>query len=157
MPSLKKYFKVSKPIRGAEDDCEETISAPRHQEPSVPSESEKDASRWPPQFEPDPFDNENAMHSSVHTESGTSPAGTESLTKMKNEVIAIWIHSKQEEKIWTTGQPGEGVVIRQAKGRYICCPTELQYDESNFCQMVAQLNVCVCPGRMPLSGKVLTS
>ncbi|KAF2475545.1 uncharacterized protein BDR25DRAFT_279672 [Lindgomyces ingoldianus] len=54
-----------------------------------------------------------------------------------------WLHSKQEERIWTTGDPGEGVVLKKSKGRYVCCPSELQYDDTQFYQKVAELNVRV--------------
>jgi len=67
-----------------------------------------------------------------------------SIKDIKCEVMVNWLHSKQEEKIWTTGEPGEGVVLRKSKGAYVCCPLELQHDESRFYQAVARLNVRVC-------------
>ncbi|KAF2020282.1 hypothetical protein BU24DRAFT_366132 [Aaosphaeria arxii CBS 175.79] len=57
-----------------------------------------------------------------------------------------WLHSKQEERIWTTGHPGEGVVLKQTKGRYVCCPSELQDDDSQFYQSVSSLNVRITSG-----------
>jgi hypothetical protein len=68
----------------------------------------------------------------------------DAMKDIKCEVMVNWLHSKQEEKIWTTGEPGEGVVLKKAKGRYVCCPSELQNDSSSVYQMVAQLNVRVC-------------
>ncbi|KAF2727611.1 hypothetical protein EJ04DRAFT_478782 [Polyplosphaeria fusca] len=52
-----------------------------------------------------------------------------------------WLHSKQEERLWTTGEPGEGVVLKKSKGRYVCCPGELQYDGSALYRSIAALNV----------------
>jgi hypothetical protein len=63
--------------------------------------------------------------------------------EMRCEVTANWLRLRQEEKIWTTGLPGEGVVLKQAKGHYICCPRDLQHDKSKFYEMAAKLNVRV--------------
>jgi hypothetical protein len=81
---------------------------------------------------------------SLHPEGDFRNGSQEAIRDIKSEVTVNWLHSKQEERIWTTGEPGEGVVLKKAKGRYVCCPSELQYDGSHFYQMIAQLNVRVC-------------
>ncbi|KAF2186273.1 hypothetical protein K469DRAFT_573231 [Zopfia rhizophila CBS 207.26] len=63
------------------------------------------------------------------------------MTDIKCELMVNFLHSKQEERIWTLGEPGEGVMLKKSKGRYACCPVELQSDNSNFYDMVAQMNV----------------
>jgi hypothetical protein len=62
---------------------------------------------------------------------------------IKCEVMVNWLHSKQEEKLWTVGEPGEGVVLKKSKGTYVCCPVDLQHEGSQFYEMVAALNVRV--------------
>ncbi|KAF2790841.1 hypothetical protein K505DRAFT_409586 [Melanomma pulvis-pyrius CBS 109.77] len=70
-------------------------------------------------------------------------ASPSTIKDIKCEVMVNWLHSKQEERIWTTGEPGEGVVLKKSKGTYVYCPLELQHDNSQFYQMVAALNVRV--------------
>ncbi|KAF2005987.1 hypothetical protein P154DRAFT_606305 [Amniculicola lignicola CBS 123094] len=67
----------------------------------------------------------------------------DAINDIKCEVMVNWLHSKQEERIWTTGEPGEGVVLKRSKGRYVCCPYDLQYDCSNFFKMITKLNIRV--------------
>ncbi|KAF2683165.1 hypothetical protein K458DRAFT_341123 [Lentithecium fluviatile CBS 122367] len=62
---------------------------------------------------------------------------------MRADVMVNWLHSKQEERIWTTGAPGEGVILKVTKGQYVCCPTELRNDSSSLFDMVSLLNVRV--------------
>ncbi|KAF2871486.1 glycosyl transferase family group 2-domain-containing protein [Massariosphaeria phaeospora] len=59
------------------------------------------------------------------------------------EVVVNWLHSKQEERIWTAGGKGEGVMLKKSKGQYVCCPSELEHDGSLLFEMAAQLNVRV--------------
>jgi hypothetical protein len=54
-----------------------------------------------------------------------------------------WLHSKREEKLWTVGEPGEGVALEKSKSTYVCCPIDLQNEGSLFYDMVAALNVRV--------------
>jgi hypothetical protein len=126
MPSIKNYFKVknTKAVPGREPDQTSTLL----DSPLRPTDVEKEVytadcdTLYPESDIPDPSDG---------------------LSNLKSDVIVNWIHSKQEEKIWTTGQPGEGVVLKKAKGHYVCCPSSLRDDGSQFAQMVAHLNVCV--------------
>lgn len=63
---------------------------------------------------------------------------------VKCEVMAQWLHSKQEENIWTSGEPGEGVLVKKTKGNYAFSPPELFEDGSGLYQAVLALNVRVC-------------
>ncbi|KAF2634139.1 hypothetical protein P280DRAFT_494481 [Massarina eburnea CBS 473.64] len=54
-----------------------------------------------------------------------------------------WLHTKQEERIWTNGGDGEGVFLKKCKGSFVCCPTELQTDPSGVYQAVSLLNARV--------------
>jgi hypothetical protein len=84
---------------------------------------------------------------SISTES-TSEGGLKTLQPsvlrdMRADVMVNWLHSKQEERIWTTGAPGEGVILKVTKGQYVCCPSELRNDSSSLFDMVSMLNVRV--------------
>jgi len=63
------------------------------------------------------------------------------LQDAKCDVMAQWLQSKQEEKIWTRGEPGEGVLVKKSKGEYAFSPPELLYDGSGLYQAIAALNV----------------
>jgi hypothetical protein len=65
------------------------------------------------------------------------------LRDMRADVMVNWLHGGQEERIWTTGAPGEGVILKVAKGQYVCCPSDLQNDSSSLFDMISQLNVRV--------------
>lgn len=67
----------------------------------------------------------------------------ERLRAMRADVMVNWLHSKQEERIWTTGTPGEGIVLKVTKGQYVCCPSELRFDSSSLYDVIAMLNVRV--------------
>ena len=67
----------------------------------------------------------------------------DSQREIKCEVMVNWLHTKQEERLWTSGEPGEGVVLKRGKGQYVCCPGDLMEDNSLFFEMVAELNVRV--------------
>ncbi|KAH7115918.1 glycosyl transferase family group 2-domain-containing protein [Dendryphion nanum] len=61
---------------------------------------------------------------------------------MKCEVMVNWLRSKQEERMWTDDDnSGQGVVIKQAKGVYVCCPNSLRYDNTRFYETITRLNV----------------
>lgn len=62
---------------------------------------------------------------------------------VKCEVMAQWLQSKQEEKIWTSGAPGEGVLVKKTKGAYAFSPPELIEDGSGLYEAVCSLNVRV--------------
>jgi hypothetical protein len=74
----------------------------------------------------------------------TSEFSTSNYQDVKCDVMAQWLHSKQEEKIWTTGDAGEGVLVKKSKGNYAFSPAELLDDGTGLYQAVAAMNVRVC-------------
>jgi hypothetical protein len=62
---------------------------------------------------------------------------------VKCDVMAQWLHSKQEEKIWTSGEAGEGVLVKKSKGTYAYSPAELLNDGTGLYDAVSKLNVRV--------------
>lgn len=151
MPFLKNYFVPKKSAaQGITDPSNASGSAPTGMQPSRLAGSHSDPDRemqW--------TSHEGGSSSgdalsrrlrpgSLYPEGDFRNAGPDAVKDIKCEVMVNWLHSKQEERIWTTGEPGEGVVLKKAKGRYVCCPSELLYDSSQFYQMIARLNVRVC-------------
>ncbi|KAF1962441.1 hypothetical protein CC80DRAFT_487902 [Byssothecium circinans] len=62
---------------------------------------------------------------------------------IKSEVMVNWLHSKQEERIWTSGQEGEGVFLKKSKGNFVCCPADLESDPSGVYRAISLLNARV--------------
>jgi hypothetical protein len=71
-------------------------------------------------------------------------AAMEEINEIKCDVMVNWLHSQQEEKLWTTGEPEEGVVLKMSRGKYTCSPPDLAYEPVGFFKAVETLNVRVC-------------
>ena len=67
----------------------------------------------------------------------------EEINDIKCEVMVNWLHSQQEEKLWTAGEEEEGVVLKKSRGMYTCSPADLADDQAGFFQAVQTLNVRV--------------
>jgi hypothetical protein len=70
-------------------------------------------------------------------------SGTDAVRDVKAEILSNWLHTKQEERVWTFGGPGEGVFMKRAKGSYACAPQGVQNDGTGLYQAVTELNVRV--------------
>ncbi|KAH6870447.1 glycosyl transferase family group 2-domain-containing protein, partial [Alternaria rosae] len=60
---------------------------------------------------------------------------------VKAEILANWLHTKQEERVWTFGAAGEGCFMKKSKGSYSCIPNALQTDGTGLYEAVTELNV----------------
>lgn len=131
------FFKLGKK-KGADVELKEKkdeVAQPV--EPFMPA-----APRWPGSL---------ASHPGSSTDLPGSVNGPgASFLDVKCEVMAQWLHSKQEEKIWTSGEPGEGVLVKKSKGNYAFSPPELFEDGSGLYQAVLALNVRVCHSNQSL-------
>lgn len=67
----------------------------------------------------------------------------EEINEIKCDVMVNWLHSQQEEKLWTTGEPEEGVVLKMSRGKYTCSPPDLADEPVGFFKAVETLNVRV--------------
>lgn len=124
------FFKLGKK-KGGDVEMTEKKEAAQPVEPFMPA-----APRWPGSLASHPG-------STTDLNSQLSGAPGASFLDVKCEVMAQWLHSKQEEKIWTSGEPGEGVLVKKAKGSYAYSPPELLEDGSGLYQAVTALNVRV--------------
>lgn len=70
-------------------------------------------------------------------------SGQDIIRDLKAEILANWLHTKQEERVWTFGASGEGVFMKRAKGSYACAPQGVQNDGTGLYQAVVELNVRV--------------
>ena len=68
----------------------------------------------------------------------------EEINDIKCEVMVNWLHSQQEERLWTSGEEEEGVVLKKSRGMYTCSPADLAEEQAGYFQAVQTLNVKVC-------------
>jgi hypothetical protein len=63
---------------------------------------------------------------------------------LKADVMANWLHHRQQERMWTYGSWDEGVILKKARDDYVCCPSNLLRNRNGFYDCVKKLNVKVC-------------
>ncbi|KAF1837671.1 hypothetical protein BDW02DRAFT_107269 [Decorospora gaudefroyi] len=81
----------------------------------------------------------NSSHTGEPNRSSTT--GSDAIRDIKAEILANWLHTKQEERVWTFGAPGEGVFMKKSKGSYACAPYEVLNDGTSLYRSVTELNV----------------
>jgi hypothetical protein len=65
------------------------------------------------------------------------------LVTLKADMMCSWLHHQQIEKGWSRASPGEGVMLKKARGDYMCCPKQLQTEENGLLVTASKLNVRV--------------
>lgn len=88
-----------------------------------------------------PSQDSSVIFSSLDT--GSRSDNSDVSRDIKCELLASYIHAKQEERIWITGEPGEGVLVKKRKGEYAVCPASLISDGTSLYQSISALNVRV--------------
>ena len=102
----------------------------------------------PPEI-PRPNENVKPMALTSHTlfsqESLNSQAiAMHRLNDVKPEVMVNHIYYQQAQLLWYTGEKDEGVVLKQSRGQYVCCPPELRANRPDgFFDAIQALNVKV--------------
>lgn len=66
------------------------------------------------------------------------------LSDIKADVMASWLHHRQQERAWTSGGGDEGVILKKARDNYVSCPSNLLEHRDGFYDSVKKLNVKVC-------------
>ena len=82
--------------------------------------------------------------SSVDTAGDGSDSGETEIRTIKAQLMAHWLQTKQEERVWTTKGAGEGAFMKLSKGKYACAPDHVENDGSGLYQAITKLNVRVC-------------
>jgi hypothetical protein len=68
---------------------------------------------------------------------------------IKSDVMVNYLHQQQLEKLWTIGNPTEGVVLKKSRANYTCSPEILHKEVGGFFDMVAAMNVRVSSFPIP--------
>lgn len=144
MAGLKSYFSPSK------------ASKRRSQQPSFEMSPSTSTTSTTPRSSPLPPSYDVLSNfSSVYNSGRNSPHpagdfrnGTmKEITDIKCEMMAQWLHARQEENLWMTGDRDEGVVLKKMQGEYTCAPGELRDgaggEGMGFFEAVGSLNVRV--------------
>ena len=76
-------------------------------------------------------------------------SSSEELAIIKADVVANWLHAKQIQNMWTTGAPGQGVILKQSRDTFVSCPAELSTVRGHLFDAVRKLNVRVSRAKIP--------
>ncbi|KAF5877030.1 putative glycosyltransferase family 2 protein [Botrytis fragariae] len=79
--------------------------------------------------------------SSLYPEGDFRNGPRESVLTVRSDVVVSWLHQQQMEKLWAVGAPGEGVILKKAKGDFTCCPPSLRTEPSGIFDYIVAMNV----------------
>lgn len=142
----------------AEDDEEPPPLNPLAPKPRAsPSNASAGSRSRPASFTPLQLGGINSPSSSSIADSdpsrdGSTSSGIDPVQEVRAEMLANWLHTEQEKRVWTFGEAGEGVFTKRAKGSYACAPHGVQNDGTGLYQAVTELNVRVSNHVPPLAG-----
>ncbi|RMZ67590.1 glycosyl transferase family 2 [Pyrenophora seminiperda CCB06] len=71
----------------------------------------------------------------------SNDAGENVARTIKAQLLAHYLQTEQEKRVWTTREAGEGAFMKHSKGKYACAPDHVQHDGSGLYQAITQLNV----------------
>ncbi|KAH7383929.1 glycosyl transferase family group 2-domain-containing protein [Pyrenochaeta sp. MPI-SDFR-AT-0127] len=83
------------------------------------------------------------LHSIGYSQSDVASRSNASdvIQDIKCDVMAHWLRTRQEERMWVDDKPGEGVFVKRSKGNYSCAPLGLVSDQTGLYEAVTELNV----------------
>lgn len=76
----------------------------------------------------------------------------EEIIDIKCDVMVNWLHQQQLESMWSSGGPGEGVVLKKTRDNFTCCPSELAECRGDFFDAIRALNVRVSGRKILVPG-----
>ncbi|EKG20239.1 Glycosyl transferase family 2 [Macrophomina phaseolina MS6] len=62
---------------------------------------------------------------------------------IRHEMMVEYLRGQQERMMWSLDEPDEGVVLRRARGEYVCCPPDLAKEPFGLYKAIQQMNVRV--------------
>jgi len=80
--------------------------------------------------------------SSGTTEDLSQAAGE--LLTLKVDMMCDYLRQQQLQRRWASDAEDQGVVIKKARGEFVCSPGELIHDPQSFVHEMRSLNVKVC-------------
>ncbi|KAI4212163.1 MAG: hypothetical protein LQ351_005032 [Letrouitia transgressa] len=89
---------------------------------------------------------------SLHPSGDFRNSGMEEINEIKCVVALNWVYQLQNEYMWNSGTPSEGVVMRKTPRQFLSCPPDLSAVRGGFFDAICELNVKVA---MTVSTKVI--
>lgn len=62
---------------------------------------------------------------------------------IKCDMMVNNLYQQQMELLWTAGGHDEGILLKKSRGKYACCPSDLETEPIGFFKAVETLNVRV--------------
>jgi len=84
-----------------------------------------------------------SVHGSLYGGGDFRNGSLEDLLDIKCDIMVNWLHSRQEEHLWTGGEPEEGVCLKKSRGQFACAPQDLSLEQDGFYAAIKTLNVKV--------------
>lgn len=67
----------------------------------------------------------------------------EEILDIKCDMMVNNLYQQQMELLWTAGGHDEGILLKKSRGKYACCPSDLESEPVGFFKAVETLNVRV--------------
>ncbi|KAG9677624.1 hypothetical protein KCU95_g15013, partial [Aureobasidium melanogenum] len=65
----------------------------------------------------------------------------EEILDIKCDMMVNSLYQKQMELLWTAGAHDEGILLKKSRGKYACCPSDLESEPFGFFKAIETLNV----------------
>ncbi|KAH0288146.1 hypothetical protein KCU71_g15735, partial [Aureobasidium melanogenum] len=65
----------------------------------------------------------------------------EEILDIKCDMMVNNLYQKQMELLWTAGAHDEGILLKKSRGKYACCPSDLESEPFGFFKAIETLNV----------------
>lgn len=78
------------------------------------------------------------------------PGAKVELSDLRVDVICNWLHQKQMQRMWSIGEPDEGVMVRKTRNVYSCCPAALADHPHGLYSAVKEMKAKVVRAQKPL-------
>ena len=102
------------------------------------------SSIYPPEgFSPSAGGSESSRSSQQYPAGDWRNLAGDEIAEIKCEVMANWLHTKQQELLWIGNGFDEGVVLKKSRQAFISCPRELSLIRGQLFDAVEKLNVRV--------------
>jgi len=76
------------------------------------------------------------------------------LLSLKVDMMCDYLRQQQLQRRWASDAEDQGVVIKKARGQFVCSPNELIHDPQSFVHEMRSLNVKV---GMPITASYVSS
>lgn len=147
MNGLKSYFRPAAPQQPAAEETRRP-APPFLQEFPLPPTTEHHGARSPtllgtPQESRTPSRPGSRSRPPSSYQSPLGDVEPDALLQLKSEMMVEHVWKQQRQKMWSIGRPGEGVVLKKARGEYVCAPQSLAYRTNGLFEAVRAMNVRV--------------